>query len=445
MGNKCTPQITGLVRGTPKNPTHRSNGGKICRELGNERFSKSETLDKTRSHLNEYSGMYGDGTGQDCWDKLKEEADSYKMPVKLPDGTAATRGLRKDAVIGFSVIINPPDEMCAGWSPETYDKFSADGYDTLCEIAPRVFRKENIRMVAKHRDEGLPDENGNYGEHEHIVGVPRDENGRYCGNLIDAKMLSEINRKFPAMMREKGWDLDDLDVTDWDRYKTDPAYKAERKAKRKEHGKSTNRYIAAQNRKTQKVLDGREYTLGLWQDAQADLDEELKEREERLSEQEEKMSLRYMKHRAHKQDERDEEQDQREEEQDERERQLDERERALDTRSASLNAQEAQIGRKKEILEKDAETLGKLRYAHSNGLENINGFMRTASRKLSQLVTKPNASEFFKTAVDLYMQKTEKSADRQRSSYEEAEAKSREILEDDIRKKYEQSFQREFG
>ncbi|MCD8125035.1 MAG: hypothetical protein LUE23_08380 [Lachnospiraceae bacterium] len=64
--------------------------------------------------------------------------------------------------------------------------------------------------------------------------------GRYCGNLIDAKFLSDFNKVYPARMRERGWDMDDLDVTDWERYKTDDEYKAERKAKAKNSGKSVN-------------------------------------------------------------------------------------------------------------------------------------------------------------------------------------------------------------
>jgi tetratricopeptide (TPR) repeat protein len=45
------------------------------------------------------------------------------------------------------------------------------------------------------------------------------------------------------MMRSKGWEMDDLDTTDWERYKTDPTYKAERDAKRRSQGKSVNQHI----------------------------------------------------------------------------------------------------------------------------------------------------------------------------------------------------------
>ena len=74
-------------------------------------------------------------------------------------------------------------------------------------------------------------------------GIPKDKKGNYCGNKIDAKLLVEINKNYPKMMREKGWDIEDLDCTDWDRCKTDEAYRNERKSKRKS-GKSVNNYIA---------------------------------------------------------------------------------------------------------------------------------------------------------------------------------------------------------
>jgi hypothetical protein len=70
-----------------------------------------------------------------------------------------------------------------------------------------------------------------------------DENGRYCGNRLDAKFLSDFNKSYPKMMRSKGWEMDDLDTTDWERYKTDPTYKAERDAKRRSQGKSVNQHI----------------------------------------------------------------------------------------------------------------------------------------------------------------------------------------------------------
>lgn len=291
MGHKCAPQLIGLVRGTAHGK-HRANGKWICAEAGKERISQSETLDRTRSHLNQYGGITD--SGFELWDKLMEEAESYEAPVTMKSGKKVTRKLRSDAVIGYSVIINPPDEMCEGWDAGTYKKFYNDSMSTLWKIEPRLFRPDNIRMTAKHRDEGLCHEDGSYGENAHFVGVPRDKDGRYCGNLISTKLYGEINRRYPAMMRAKGWDLDDLDVIDLERYHNDEAYKAERKAKYQENGLSVNKYIAKKNQKNQKRIDAK----------QAEQDHKEKE---------------------------------------------------LDARDASLNAQEAQIATKRKRVDEDAE------------------------------------------------------------------------------------------
>lgn len=249
MGYKCAPQITGLVRGEPKpGAKHRASGEAIAKEAGNERYSRSETLDRTRSCLNEYSGFCSGGM---CWSAMEKQAEEYRMEVKQKNGSIATRGLRKDAVIGWALIFNPPAEMTIGWSKDDYDKFYADSFDVMEAIEPRLFRRENIRMTARHRDEGYENENGEYGEHIHNIGDAIDSEGRYCGNLVDARLCVRINENYPCMMREKGWDLDDLDRTDFSRmgknengiYK-DPEYRAERIAKKKSSGRSVNKYVA---------------------------------------------------------------------------------------------------------------------------------------------------------------------------------------------------------
>ena len=53
MGFKMAPQVIGIIRGEPKGKgTHRAPGDKILEELGEERKSKSKTLDRGRSKDN---------------------------------------------------------------------------------------------------------------------------------------------------------------------------------------------------------------------------------------------------------------------------------------------------------------------------------------------------------------------------------------------------------
>lgn len=254
MGWKCAPQVMGLVRGEPKaGQKHRANGRKIAMEAGYERASLSDTLDRTRSNQNEYEGYR---SGKEFWDVMEQEASEYRVQVKGKTKTGEEiireKGLQHNAVIGWAVIYNPPAEVCRDWTQAQYKKFHEDCQECMGLISP-IFRKENIRMTAFHKDEGVPADDGEEPDgHFHDLGISLDENGHYCGTMIDAKLLVTINKKFPALMRERGWDMDDLDVTDFDRAKVDSDYKAERDFKRGQSGKSVNQHI----RKTaEKLMD----------------------------------------------------------------------------------------------------------------------------------------------------------------------------------------------
>lgn len=286
MGWRCTPQVIGLVRGEPKaGQKHRANGGQILREMGIERYSKSDTLDRTRSQRNQYSGYR---SGGDCWTALEQEANEYRVKGKTKNGKDYERSLRFDAVVGWAVIYNPPAEMTVGWTKEDYQKFYRDSREVMAAIKPELFRVENIKMSAIHRDEGVLGVDGRYSEHVHDVGVAKNAEGKFCGNLIDAKMLVEINKRYPKMMRERGWQLEDLDITDFERmgknpdgtYR-DPEYRASRLSRKA--GRSVNKYIADKEKEIDKAylesIKQVESALQMAQDAQAMLaDAEERER-----------------------------------------------------------------------------------------------------------------------------------------------------------------------
>lgn len=262
MGFKCAPQLLGLTIGEPPVKTnektgkkyknrHRANGEAIAKEMFEERASRSETLDRSRSRLNEYEGFT---SGEDCWADMLNDVAEYKMPVKLKNGQTAYRKLGgrqlAELVPGWSIILNPPPEMTVGWTDADYDRFDADGMEVLAEICP-IFKPKNYKGKAIHRDEGREDVNGEYGRHTHYIGNCWDGEGRYCGSVINGLLYDEINRRFPEMMRAKGWDLDDLDVTDWEKLNekdengefVNQDYRAEREEKRKNKGRSINQVI----------------------------------------------------------------------------------------------------------------------------------------------------------------------------------------------------------
>lgn len=272
MGFKCLPQITGLVRNSPPaTAKHRANGLKILQELGRERYSKSVTLDRSRSQDNIYEGFNGRGT--ECWTRMEQTANDYRIVGEFKTGKRKgetfSRALREDAVIGWAMIFNPPHDVSKDWNESTFDRFYADSFACMEEIEPRLFRRKNLCMTAIHKDEGIDSSD----EHKHFVGMSVDEDGRFCGNLIDASLCVRINELYPELMRSRGWEIDNPDMTDFKRMGTDAAYKAERQA-REPAGQSVNKHIAGKKKKAEQELQAaREAAEAILSDAKQQAEE----------------------------------------------------------------------------------------------------------------------------------------------------------------------------
>ncbi len=280
MSFLCAPQIMGLVRGEPKpGAKHRANGGKILREAGEERHSKTNHLDRTLSHLNEYEGYE---SGDECWADMDARAGAYRQKVKgktkAGEEVIREKGLRKDAVIGWAVIIHPADEATRDWTWEEFNRFDEDSMAVLAEICPELFRGANERMSATHKDEA--------GKHRHHFGDCIAEDGSYCGNRIDAKLLIKINEQFPRMMRERGWPVADMDVTDWERAKKDSAYAEERRTKRESQRLDTNAHVRRETEKAaQAKLDEAEAVLEEARSIGAEAEDERRQARARMAEE----------------------------------------------------------------------------------------------------------------------------------------------------------------
>lgn len=369
MGFKLAPQFLGLVRGEPKpGQKHRANGKAIAGEMGEERVTASVTYDEDRSHLNEYEVREGlTASGFQCWDDMKKRADDYRIEGVSRDGSKHYHGLRKDAVIGVGMIINPPEDVCTGWDDAKYQKLYDDTWDFLEQKEPRIFRKENIVMTAKHNDEGYDSEGKS--KHEHLLIDAIDKDGKYCGNLIDAKFMATVNKEYPKFMRSRGWEMDDLDTTDWKKYKEDSDYRAERKAKRKKSGLSLNKYLKQKSANEAKeeaedleqIADYVEQATQMAQDYETRLagvierenavflkEQALKAKEQAMQEREDAVKLR-----EDNADARKKEQDARGVEQDARDIKQDERESDLNDREESLNKKADKIALDQKDILKD--------------------------------------------------------------------------------------------
>lgn len=382
MGWKCAPQVVGLVRGEPKaSQKHRANGRKIAMEAGYERASRSETLDKARSKQNEY---FGYRSGAAFWDDMEREASEYRVKVqgKTKSGEPIIRekGLQHNAVVGWAVIYNPPAEVCANWSQAQYYKFFADCREVMEKISP-IFRRENLRMSAIHNDEGIPPVHGQHPDaHVHDLGVCKDENGHYCGNKIDAKLLVTINEKFPQMMRDRGWEMDDLDTTDFERAKIDEDYRVERNAKRKKSGLSVNRHMSRKSHEAQErasellqtavqVSDAATERMNLAAELMLEADAQQQYADDQLQRSRQRDALLDQKQnkifaRSKKQDEREKEFQRKEDQLEAQKKVMNEREKQIADREVALAEREQQFAIR-EVKQREAIRRGQAAQAAS--------------------------------------------------------------------------------
>lgn len=235
----------GLTRQSAAAAMKKDNRGSIksiIEEFLETRYSKSEVLDRERSKSNEYF-RYNDFANMSASEIINEiefEVARRRTKVKTKNGTSE-RAIRKDAVVGWAVIINPPDDVKKDWTPEQNKQFHLDSMEYMAQLH-EMFRKENYICGAAHWDEGDPDliAEGYNLSHFHCSGYSKDENGDFtCGNEIDFKMKDRINREYAAFMRSKGWDVDDPET----RYnKTDKTPKKSMTANEYRHFKRAEKF-----------------------------------------------------------------------------------------------------------------------------------------------------------------------------------------------------------
>ncbi|MEE8717221.1 MAG: plasmid recombination protein [Coriobacteriales bacterium] len=221
----------GKNRGKAKNS---GNLKSVLGEAGTERWSATKTLDRSLSGTNEHLGPYS--SGEEAYEAIMDEVEEYSEAYKAEHG----RGVRKDAVLAFAMIVKPPAEVVNAMTPEERARFFKDSYDTLVELD--VLSDDNVRMRERHRDEG--------GEHEHIISMAYDKDGKLNGKkVVSLGMFKKLNKEFPKRMQEKGWDVEECEVYDEEAVKKmtpeeADAYKAEHRERKSKQGLSANEYIA---------------------------------------------------------------------------------------------------------------------------------------------------------------------------------------------------------
>ena len=238
MGFNVGMPMLGLKRGKAKGK-HTGNIRSIVEEMGEERFSTSSTLDRSRSKDNLYFGDYR--SGRECVEAKLQEVDDYEIEYKKTSYRG--RGLREDATVAVAFIVKPDSQWINMQPDEDIDRFFEDVHECLTEL--KVISPETERMRVRHLDEGAP--------HEHYAIMAYNDEGILKGSdIVNLKTLKKLNQSLPRLMKKRGWDMNELMAYDVDAVKDmTEEEKAEYKAKhivnkRKRHGLSTNEYIADQ-------------------------------------------------------------------------------------------------------------------------------------------------------------------------------------------------------
>ncbi len=167
---------------------------KVSEEALEERNGLDEDINHSISEKNEY-------LTEIC--SSKELVDySNRHCNELHD--RAGRKLRNDAVRMIGTVIKPPADFMQSLSPEEQRRFLIDATECMTEIVGQ----ERIKAAVIHYDELVP--------HVHLFWEPMTKDGFLCAKeVFNLTMLTEINKKMPALLRTRGWNqIDDCKMYD---------------------------------------------------------------------------------------------------------------------------------------------------------------------------------------------------------------------------------------
>lgn len=218
---------------------------KVALESFKERYSKDPDLDRSRSHLNVYTGF-------------QRGKDLYKFWEKEASGHLDSRGrkLRSDAVIGYSFIVKPDKDSMDKMSELEQMRFLDDSMKVLSDL----FNASGLPIdaTALHMDE--------VNAHVHAFGHDPEYK---AGKKIDIRLFGMLNKEYPKRMRELGYDVEDLTV--YDSEKADAMTEEEkadykeavlqRKKAKKNAGRSSSKYKEEKLAEREKELQAREMAL----------------------------------------------------------------------------------------------------------------------------------------------------------------------------------------
>lgn len=237
--------------------------------IANKTFTEIyENVDSGEIKTYEYTPDIDDPRALTSQQKLVQRdlytADEYVKSVKkiVDDNNDrlkenSKRKLRKDCMCCVAGIVKVPMEIA---NQEGFDssRFYRDSLEVLKELCNDKFRCGEINAAVIHRDEYIDKEQKLKSDHLHYNIIPycweEGKNGKFK-SLNGKKFLNQtffniVNKNYPKMMRERGWEVADCTITE----------ELDTKKEQKQHqeqaaGKDAIHYKAQAEREKERLLE----------------------------------------------------------------------------------------------------------------------------------------------------------------------------------------------
>ena len=204
---------------------------KAWNEMNDQRLGRDETIDKSMTQNN----VWMEGSSQDdVVGMVQREIER----VNSERHEAGLKSIRKDTVSVISIIEKPSMEYMKNLSYEGKISFLNDSHKVMKELINEWNKNWQIIEAVQHHDEF-----GGLSAHSHtLVLIPSvNEDGIAFFNAkreVNLKFFTYINKNYPAMMRNMGYDISDCKTFDM----LTEEEKEERKLNPPEHGLDATTY-----------------------------------------------------------------------------------------------------------------------------------------------------------------------------------------------------------
>lgn len=213
-------------------------------EMNDERIGRDMDIDHDMTHLN----VWMEGNSSDDVVQIVQNKIDEINRIKRENGK---RALRKDAVSVVEIIEKPNIEYMSELNYEEKVKFLNDSHDTFKQLIHEWNPNWTILESVQHHDEfgGLSAHN-----HNLIMLTTEDDKGLPTMNAfkeVNLKFYSFMNKNYPKMMRERGYEVEDVRTYDM----LTEEEKMERKLNPQQHGVDSYTYKKRKKEEMEQQLE----------------------------------------------------------------------------------------------------------------------------------------------------------------------------------------------